>query len=227
MLHALSIVSGLVLLPGCAWAASCSLEGPPIGTAVEQGTVFAVATPVSVEDTSSGLTLREFSFADGVPEDLLDEIRGALDSPVSGETIVFEVEQALLPDTPGTLEVYRPDNLLSSSWAGIEVGRTGLYVFHPGRGSWRVEPYYELSICNGGYSLERVLHYAVTGEDDHWTVRKVCGHTAYAWSRGKVDRSGMSEACEAEYERVYREGHSVPRDKWDRYGQPLRRYGMD
>ena len=230
MLRALSVVSGLVLLPGCAWAASCSLEGPPLGTAVEQGAVFAVATPVRVEPSTSGLTLREFSFADGVPDDLPDGIRDALDEPVSGETTVFEVERALLPDTPGTIEVYRPNNLLSSSWAGIELGRTGLYVFHPGRGGWRVEPYYELNACNGGYSLERVLHYAVTGEDDHWTAREVCGHTAYAWSRAGrygLDLSSMSETCRAEYEKVYGEGHAVPRDRSLRYGQPLRRYGMD
>ena len=203
------------------------MEGPPIGLALEQGNIFAIATPARAESSASGLTLRESLFADGVPEGLHDTVEHALDEPASGVTTVFEVERALLPDTPGTIEVYRPDGLQVSSWANIELGRTGLYLFYPGREGWRVEPYYELSICNGGYSLERVLHYAVTGEDDHWTARKVCGHTAYAWSRGKVDRSGMSEACEAEYERVYREGHSVPRDKWDRYGQPLRRYGMD
>ena len=226
----IAVTFSLTLLAAPAEAAKCSLEGPPIGTALEKGHVFAVATPVRVEDTSSGLTLREFSFAGGVPNDLPDDIRDSLDKPVSGKTTVFEVEQALLPDTPGTLEVYRPDNLLSSSWAGIELGLTGFYVFHPGRGGWRVEPYYELNACNGGYSLERVLHYAVTGEDDHWTAREVCGHTAYEWSRAGrygLDRSSMSETCRAEYEKVYGEGHAVPRDRSLRHGQPLRRYGMD
>lgn len=203
------------------------MEGPPIGTVLEDGSVFAVATPVRVESELSGPTPDEGHHADGIADELDDQRIAGFDVPTLAKFTVFELERVVLPSLPGTEEIAVPDTLFVSSFEDIPMGQTGLYLFELGQKDWRRGPYYTLGLCNGGYSLERVLHYAVTGEDDHWTARDVCGHTAYAWRRGEVDRSGISEACEAEYERIHSEAQAVPRDPWDRYGWPLRRYGMD
>ena len=190
--------------------------------ASERGYVFAIATPVRVESVA-GKTLRELWGEYGVPDNLSEEARAAVDEPMLGEVTVFDIHQSVIPDTLEEIGAYRPGGLKVSSLEDIKLGRKGLYLFYPGLSGWRDEPYYELSVCNGGYTVERVLHFAATGVDTHWTAREVCGHSVYKWSRGPVyglDPDTMTAWCRADYDRITQRGLAGERRKFP-YGQPL------
>ena len=193
--------------------AVCAMEGPPLSMVSGNDSVFAIATPVRVE-RASGPSLADYSahYGFGLPV----SAKG-LEAPSQGELTVFEVEWALQQDTPERIEVYRPDGLLVGETAVITPWRKGLYRFDVS------ELGYALSECNGGYTAKRVMHFAETGEDDHWTAREVCGHSVYEWSRGSrygLDPEAMGAQCRAEYERTLERGRAGE-NRAAHFGQPL------
>ena len=152
-------------------ACRCGITGPPLSEASTLEThVIVLATPIATETR----TRRSIRLPDN-PWGLETELEPS--RWWDEKFTMFRVDDPLASDAGDTLELAHPKGVASSCGERITPGLSGLYVFV------RKGDVLSLSQCNGGYTLDRVRTFMVTGRDPHPTAADVCGSSFYRVSR--------------------------------------------